>query len=282
MKTFLTIIFCFLVLTGCKKAERIEEKKQSNINPQISILGVFHFAGTSDFSSAEFESLESEKRQQEIKEVVEKLKEFRPTKVMLEFPAFDSHYLDSLYTETLKGNHDYTINEIEQLGFRLAKKLNHSKVYSIDHKLDLPFEKLIEFAEKNDKERFKNMVASVEKQDKKESDFLETNSILDYLIYRNSNEEDIRNKDQYLNKTAKFVNDSSYIGAKFVSKWWERNIYMMTNIDKWITSTDRVLVIVGAAHRAVLKDFYEDRTDIEYVEITNFLKNKTTTNSDYK
>ena len=116
------------------------------------------------------------------------------------------------------------------------------------------------------------MVASIEKQDKKESDYLERSSILEYLIYRNSNEEDIRNKDQYLNKSAKFVNDSSYIGAEFVSKWWERNIYMMTNIDKWITPNDRILIIVGAAHRAVLKDFYEDRMDVEYVEIANFLK----------
>ncbi len=282
MKTFFTALFCFLVFIGCEKAKKPEEKKESNTNPKVSILGVFHFAGTSDFSSVEFESLESEKRQQEIKEIVEKLKEFKPTKVMLEFPAADSQYLDSLYTETLNGNHDYTINEIEQLGFRLAKELNHNKVYSIDYRLDLPFEKLIEFAEKNDKEKFESMVASIERQDKKESDFLKRNSILDYLIYRNSDEEDIRNKDQYLNKTAKFVNDSSYIGAEFVSKWWERNIYMMTNIDQWTNSNDRVLVIVGAAHRAVLKDFYEDRTDVEYVEISNFLKNKTSANNGYK
>ncbi|KQC31492.1 hypothetical protein AAY42_17645 [Flagellimonas eckloniae] len=282
MKAFLTVIFCFIIFTGCKDNDEIEEKKEVNTNPKVSILGVFHFAGTSDYSSVEFESLESEKRQLEIKEVVEKLKDFRPTKIMLEFPAYDSRYLDSLYTETLNGNHDYSINEIEQLGFRLAKELNHSKIYSIDHRLDLPFEKLIKFAKKNDKKRFENMVASIEKQDKKESDYLEKNSILEYLIYRNSNEEDIRNKDQYLNKSAKFVNDSSYIGAEFVSKWWERNIYMMTNIDKWLNSNDRILVIVGAAHRAVLKDFYEDRTDVEYLEITNFLKNKTTANNGYK
>lgn len=274
MKTFLPVLFCFIVFTRCEKAKETEIKEESNSNPKVSILGVFHFAGTSDYSSVEFESLESEKRQREIKEVVEKLKKFKPTKIMLEFPASNSQYLDSLYSETLNGNHDYTINEIEQLGFRLAKELNHNKVYAIDHRLDLPFGKLIEFAEKNDKKRFENMVASIEKQDKKESDYLEKSSILEYLIYRNSNEEDIRNKDQYLNKSAKFVNDSSYIGAEFVSKWWERNIYMMTNIDKWINPNDRILVIVGAAHRAVLKDFYEDRTDIEYVEIANFLKNK--------
>ncbi|TSE11252.1 DUF5694 domain-containing protein [Aquimarina algiphila] len=272
MKSFLTFIICFLLLTGCNRTKEKEEKQKVNDKPKISILGVFHFAGTSDFSSVQFESLESEKRQIEIKDIVKKLKEFRPTKIMLEYPSVDSKYLDSLYNETLNDNRDFTINEIEQLGFRLAKELNHNRVYSIDYKLDLPFDELIEFAENNDKRRYENMIASIKAQDKKESDFLAKNSMLDYLIYRNSDKEDIRNKDQYLNQTAKFVNDSNYIGAKFVSKWWERNIYMMTNIDRWITPDDRVLVIVGAAHRAVIKDFYEDRTDIEYVEITNYLK----------
>lgn len=272
MKSFLTIAICFLLLTGCNRTKEIEKKQKLNDIPKISILGVFHFAGTSDFSSVEFESLESEKRQNEIKHIVEKLKEFRPTKIMLEFPSANSEYLDSLYTETLNGNRDFTINEIDQLGFRLAKELNHNSVYSIDYKLDLPFGELEEFAEKHEKERYEKMIASIKAQDEKESDFLTNNSMLDYLIYRNSDEEDIRNKDQYLNKTAKFVGDSSYVGAKFVSKWWERNIYMMTNIDRWITSDDRILVIVGAAHRAVLKNFYKERTDIEYVEIRNYLK----------
>ncbi len=276
MKSILTLLFCFLILTKCDKSNKTEQKEVLNNTPKVSILGVFHFAGTSDFSSVEFESLESKKRQNEIKDIIEQLKVFRPTKVMLEFPSSDAKYLDSLYIETLNGNRNYTINEIEQLGFRLAKELNHNHVYAIDYKLDLPFEKLIKYAEKNDQERFETMVASIKKQDQKESDFLEKNSILDYLIYRNSDEEDIRNKDQYLNQSAKFVNDSSYIGAEFVSKWWERNIYMMTNIDRQMTENDRVLVIVGAAHRAVLKDFYEDRTDVEYVEIRNFLKRKST------
>ncbi|GAA4274387.1 DUF5694 domain-containing protein [Aquimarina gracilis] len=282
MRSFINITICFLLLTGCNKTKEIEEKKKVNTNPKISILGVFHFAGTSDFSSVEFESLESEKRQNEIKDVVEKLKEFRPTKIMLEFPSATSEYLDSLYTETLHGNRDLTINEIDQLGFRLAKELHHNRIYSIDYKLDLPFGELAEFAEKYDKGRYEKMISAIKAQDEKESKFLAENSILNYLIYRNSEEEDIRNKDQYINKTAKFVNDSNYIGAKFVSKWWERNIYMMTNIDRWITSNDRILVIVGAAHRAVLKDFYQDRTDIEYVEIRDYLKRKTIANNSQK
>ncbi|MEM9362156.1 MAG: DUF5694 domain-containing protein [Bacteroidota bacterium] len=269
---FLATTLCFLLLIGCNQKKEVEEKTKSNDNPKISILGVFHFAGTSDFSSVEFESLESEKRQSEIKDVVEKLKQYNPTKIMLEFPYADSEYLDSLYTETLKGNHILTINEIEQLGFRLAQELGHKQVYSIDYRLDLPFDELLGFAEKYDKNRLEEMIAYIKAQDKNESDFLSKNSILDYLIFRNSDEEDMRNKDQYLNRSAKFVNDSSNIGAKFVSKWWERNIYMMTHVDRLVEPKDRVLVIVGAAHRAVLKDLYQDRTDIEYLEIRNYLK----------
>ena len=274
MKTnlFLAITLCFLLLVGCAEKNEADRKIKTNNTPKISILGVFHFAGTSDFSSVEFESLESETRQKEIKDVIEKLKTYNPTKIMLEFPYSDSKYLDSLYNETLKGNHTLTINEIEQLGFRLAQELDHKHVYSIDYRLDLPFDELLGFAKKHDKERLDKMIAHVQAQDKTESDFLLKNTILDYLIYRNSDEEDKRNKEQYLNRSAKFVSDSSDVGAKFVSEWWKRNIYMMTYIDRQVDSDDRVLVIVGAAHRAVLKDLYQDRTDIEYLEISNYLK----------
>ncbi len=272
MKSYVTIIVSLLFLYGCNSPKEVEKKNESNKNPKVAILGVFHFAGTSDFSSVEFESLESEKRQSEIRDIVQKLKEFKPTKIMLEFPSSDSKHLDSLYNATLNENRNFTINEIEQLGFRLAKELNHKRVYSIDYKLNLPFNELTKFAEKNDKESFSEMIASIKQQDKKESNYLAKNTLLDYLIYRNSDDEDIRNKDQYINKTAKFVDDSSYVGAKFVSKWWERNIYMMTNIDKWIMPNDRILVIVGAAHRAILRDFYEDRTDTDYIEIRTYLQ----------
>ena len=260
-----------LFLVGCNRSPK-PAKEEDSQHPKIAILGVFHFAGTSDFSSVEFESLKSEKRQNEIKKVVQHLKKYSPTKVMVEYPSSGSEDLDSLYEASLNGKREFTINEIEQLGFRLAKDLNHQRIYSIDFKLDLPFGELIKFAEEHDIERFNEMLASIKEQDKKESDYLAQNSLIDYLIFRNSDEEDIRNKDQYLNKTAKFVGDSSYIGAQFVSNWWERNIHMMTNIDRWIEPNDRILVIVGAAHRAVLRDFYEDRTDVEYIEIRNYLE----------
>lgn len=278
IKQILTAII-LITLIGCSgkqnsKRTSVEKKDRFVTNkPQITLLGTFHFAGTSDYSSVKFDALDSEKRQKEIREIIDKLKPFNPTKILVEFPSNKSKIQDSLYAAYRNGYYKLTINEIDQIGFRMANELNHDSIYSIDYKLNLPFNELINFAEKHNKTAFNLFLKSVKEQDKFESEYLAKHSLLDYLIYRNSNEEDIRNKDQYLNKTAKFVNDTSYIGAEFAAKWWERNIMMMSNIDQVTQKNDRLLVIVGAAHRAILKDFFEDRTDVEYVEISNFLKN---------
>ncbi len=273
MKIRIITLFLLLVILGCNNNNPSDiEIIESDNTPKVSILGVFHFAGTSDYSSVTFDNLESEKRQKEIFEIIEKIEKFKPTKILVEYPFNKSKKLDSLYNSYVNNKYQLSINEIDQIGFRLAKKLNHKHIYAIDHTLSLPFNELIKFAEKYDEERLNNLLRSVKEQDKIESEYLAENTLLKYLIFRNSEKEDIRNKDQYLNQTAKFVNDSTYIGSEFVSKWWERNLMIMSNIDMVTKEEDRILVIIGAAHRALLKDFFEDRTDIEYVEIQKFLK----------
>ncbi|MEL6810212.1 MAG: DUF5694 domain-containing protein [Bacteroidota bacterium] len=274
--SFLTICILF-VYSGChqKKVEndnsQVPPMHETTKLPEVSLLGIFHFAGTSDFSSVEFEPLSSEKRQQEILELVERLKKYEPTKVLVEYPYEERFHLDSIFQLYLKDGYPLTLNEIDQVGFRLAKAMNHRHIYAIDHHLSLPFEALSEFANEHQSEQFQAMLKGIKEQDSIESDYLRDHSITEYLYYRNSKEEDIRNKDQYLNKTLKFGDETHFIGASFTAKWWERNLIMMSHIDKNMEANDRLLVIVGAAHRAVLKDFYETRTDVTYMEIQPYL-----------
>ena len=273
MKHLIHLVLLLLLFGSCTPAETTDNQREPIPDlPQISLLGIFHFAGTTDYSSVEFESLESEQRQAEIMDILDQLERFQPTKVLVEYPSARAARLDSTYQAYLAGTQELTINEIEQLGFRLAERMEHASIYAIDFPLDLPFGELIAYAEEHDKERFEAFLASIEAQDELESEYLAENSLLDYLIFRNTDEEDIRNKDQYLNGTAKFVNDTTYIGAEFAAKWWERNFMMMSNIDQLMEENDRLLVIVGAAHRAILRDFFEDRRDVEYVEIRELLE----------
>src|SRR5256885_5519416 len=59
------------------------------------------------------------------------LKRFQPTKIAVERDPGDNR-LSKDYADYLAGKHELTRNEIEQLGFRLAKELGHKTVYGVD------------------------------------------------------------------------------------------------------------------------------------------------------
>jgi len=52
--------------------------------------------------------------------------------------------------------------------------------------------------------------------------------------------------------------DTSYPGANVTARWYERNLKIAANILRVIDSpTDRVLVIIGAAHGPILRELLE-------------------------
>ena len=147
-------------------------------------------------------------------------------------------------------------------------------VVEFDKVLDMGldnWESVFKTFHKNRKPEFLSFLAPIEKNDQNDSKILAASPIKQYYAFKNSEEEDLKNKRLYIQETAKFVSDSTDIGIKFVSLWWERNLHIMSNIDKHIGYTGRVLVLVGGAHRAVLKDFYQDRDDVNYIEIADYL-----------
>ncbi|WP_074407446.1 DUF5694 domain-containing protein [Aquimarina megaterium] len=269
---FSVLVFSVILLfLSCEKTKPLESSKEKIKSPSIALFGTFHFATTSDYSSMDLDDFRSTKRQKEIRLLIEALKTYRPTKIMVEYPYRKEDKLNDDYKEYLNGIYTLSINEIDQLGFRLAKELGHQKLYCIDQKISLPFGPLSKYAEKYEKQKFETFLSSIKENDQEDSKRLKKSTLLEYFAYKNSNEEDLKNKNQYLKGTAQFVSDSTYIGVQFVSKWWERNFHIMANIDMQTQKDDRLLVIIGGAHRAVLKDFYEDREDVRYVEISDYL-----------
>jgi len=71
------------------------------------------------------------RRQAEIAHVVAALKEFRPTRIAVERQAGDTRIARD-YADYLAGTHELTRNEIEQLGFRLARELGHTAIHPVD------------------------------------------------------------------------------------------------------------------------------------------------------
>lgn len=80
---------------------------------QLLLLGTFHFRERSD--------LLGERRQREIDEVVERLESFRPTTVAIERRPERQEETERDVQAYLQGAYSLRQDEIDQLGFRLAR-----------------------------------------------------------------------------------------------------------------------------------------------------------------
>ena len=241
--------------------------------PVVALLGIFHFAGTNDLISIKADDLASPQRQSEIKDVVKMLRAYQPTKIIVEYP-FMSTGIDSLYQQYLIGKHDLSIHESQQIGFRLASQLGHGHIYPADHKLPLPFPELASYMDKSNQMEQLNAMVEDMKRDilaVSQKAYNEQN-LSDYFVFMNSHESDVLNKKMYLQYTNKMGDKTNPVGTKLVSKWWERNFNIMHNIDQITEPGDRLLIIFGQGHTAVLKDFYKSRTDIVYEDVVRYLR----------
>ena len=73
------------------------------------------------------------RRQAEIAQVIAALEKFNPTKI-------------GRYADYLAGKYELKRNEIDQIGFRLAKELGHKTVYPVDVDGEFLFQHIVNYA----------------------------------------------------------------------------------------------------------------------------------------
>jgi hypothetical protein len=248
----------------------------------IMYLGVFHF----DYPNLDVQKpvgvidvLEPQ-RQREIDEIVALIAEFRPTKVAVEFTPGRQPRLDSLYAEYRAGRWTPSRNEVYQLGFRLAERLGLPGVVAIDTErhdffVDLARQQL----EPRAQELFATDVAWRERlsgqRAREDSVALERGeSLREKLLRGNSPERLRRDHMAYSVGFFKFDGeDGGYLGADFVSGWYNRNLRIFRNLQR-ITSSpeERILFIVGSGHLPILRFVTEHSPEYELVDVTTYLR----------
>ena len=146
-----TFLILFLLFAQQATAQSISTKKAINRlheileknkpMAEVMLLGTFHFAGEKVDEDTTPQNLRismlSKERQYQIQQLVKKMSKFKPTRIAIEVSPAREKYYDSLYSEyrlgrKLTGKGIDTSDEVFQLGFRLAKMLDHEKVYPID------------------------------------------------------------------------------------------------------------------------------------------------------
>ncbi|MEM9385776.1 MAG: DUF5694 domain-containing protein [Pseudomonadota bacterium] len=224
---------------------------------QVMLIGVWHFANPGlDMVKTDVIDVATDENQAYLEGLTDRLAEFAPTAVLLEFDPADQQKMQARYNDYRAGNVELGINEIYQLGFRIAHKSDLNEIHSFDERtvqwLAEPMMARMESLPAR-KAEFEGLIETIGKDIAEQH---RTMTMAQLLRVHNSQEEDRRNKDLYLRFNDVGVGED-FSGADATASWWHRNFRMYAHIQHHATPGERVLVIAGQGHTAILRDLLD-------------------------
>ncbi|MCE4066481.1 DUF5694 domain-containing protein [Chryseobacterium gleum] len=277
MKTFIYILLV------CLSTSVVAQKKPSDYfkNPKTKVLvvGTFHF----DYPNLDAHKTNKEdqvdvlspKTAKEVTELVEYIKKFKPTKIAIEaWPGWNANQKLKEYSE---GKHRDKRDERYQLAMRLASELTINELFSIDAESIL--DDLEKHFGKTDSAFFKNLSKDYDFRSDdpiseqftafyKSSEPKNFKSLLDTFTYMNSKESHQYGYGAYLSGDFKL---REHDGADMLALYWySRNLRMFRNIQNIPhNAEDRILVIAGNGHAAVLRQLFTSSAEYDFTEFSS-------------
>jgi len=243
---------------------------------KILLIGTIHFETPHlDAHELKTDDFLAPKRQQELEELTGILKQTNADKVMIEKPLKEQKQIDSLYKAYLQNKYKLTVSEREQIGFRLAKKLNLKEINCVDIFYGMKHDSLLSVTakEKNQLYLLKELGTTANNLKLEFDNIVKRNSITEVLKYINKKELLQKNLSLYLKYIAKVGAGENYIGAEAVSDWYLRNLAIYANVITQINANDKyVILIFGQGHIPILKHLLQNNDDFELVELNTVLK----------
>jgi hypothetical protein len=251
MKKFVLLITVMLALARLAVPQRMENQIA---RPEILILGTYHMANPGhDIFNMEADDVTSPKRQKELAELMDVLKKFRPTKIAVESDVWSKRRTQE-YSDYVTGKFALTRNEIDQIGYRLAKELGHSAIYPVDVDGDFPIGRVTNYAKANGRaDKLESTMAGWGTIVKEQGDFLRAHTVLETLEYMNADVRATRDMGLYFS-LVRYGDANDYAGADLLASWYQRNIRIYQNIVRLIDSpNEKILVIYGSGHLGWLR-----------------------------
>jgi len=243
--------------------------------PQIMVLGTYHMANPGhDMYNMKADDVRSPKRQQELAQLADALAKYEPTKIAIEADP-DSKKVPAAFQDYLADKHELSQNEIEQVGFRLAKRMGHKQVYPVDVDGDFPFQRVANYAKAKDRSaELEKILASTGQLVAQEDAYLKSHTVLEMMLFINSPDSIAAGNSFYTQMTT-FGEPGDYAGPDLLAAWYTRNIRIQGNILKLITSpSDHILVVYGAGHLSWLQENVKMDSHLCLRTLADFVPNK--------
>lgn len=262
---------CGILLTGLLLFQGLYAQPKT----KMLLLGTFHFDNPGlDVAKFQNANVLSEKRQAEISEIIGKLKAFKPTKIFVEYPPEVQGRLDTAVMKYKDGQLTLKASEIHQIGVRLAKELDLPTIYGVDYRQAVfPYDSLVKVVQSEKQFGLLGLMKhSIDSIQNAFNAALKTHTLREMLLQANDEKSrslQVGGYYQFLEAGGK----DNHVGAYLTSEWWRRNMIIYANILKRLEPADeRILVLFGAAHTALLHEMAQYSPKLELVPVDSVLR----------
>lgn len=220
---------------------------------EVMVLGTFHFAQYDDYVDV----LEPA-RQEQLGRVLDGLEGFAPDRIAVEYPRARSARLDSAYRRYLDRPADSVAsrNEIQQVGFRLARRLERDRVHAVDVRMDLWHDSIEVFDERWPDARSDLRGRWDVRYRSPDPDELAERPLAEILVA--ANRDLPPSQGTLYGRFLPLVKEDVYAGALKLRPWYDRNLRIVQNLFRALEPGDgRLLLVIGSSHVRVLKQILE-------------------------
>lgn len=241
---------------------------------EVMVLGTYHMdnPGQDEVNVTADDVLDDE-RQAELRELIDRLADWRPDLVAVERPYDREEEIVDRYTEYRSGKRAYGTDEsfpdpapgrepamagrseVVQIAFRLADHLDHGRVAAIDEK---PTDTEDPFAEREIDPSRKTGASPPDTEgfQQEVNERLASSTIPEFLAWLNQNRVNGRNHALMFDRGIRAA-DEDLGSPAALSHWYDRNFRMVHHCWRAMEEDDdRLLVVIGAGHVRVLEQLF--------------------------
>jgi hypothetical protein len=177
------------------------------------------------------------------------------------------------YSDYLAGKYTLTRNEIDQIGYRLAKELGHAKVYPVDADGEFPWPRVVNYAKGSGRSKELDAItADIGNMVKAQNAYLDSHSVLETLLYMNADAK-VAEDVGYYYREAHLGEPGDWAGADLLADWYRRNVRIFSNVARLVESpNERVLVIFGAGHLGWLRQDFGGDPGVRLRKLADFAR----------
>lgn len=223
----------------------------------LLVLGTYHMANPGlDAVNIEADDVLSPRRQAELEQLNEALGRFEPTKIAVEGDRSSDTWPER-YEAWLAGEYTLGRNEVEQIGMKIARAAGHETIYPIDFPMLMSGLRYDEI--EPPKPKSQEPAKREPRQLSEEELLLRRSTVAENLRRANDPSRIASGHQPYLELLEPDPDDAAlYARSDYLLNWYKRNIRMMANVARISEPGDRVLLVVGSGHLAILRDFSLD------------------------